>query len=73
MVPLMMRAMRIAVIGDKQQLSHICLLSKQTDLLSMNKAKLFESVCKIGSRVDGIRDLPFFELVEKDERFKTLL
>lgn len=30
MVPLMMRAMRIAVIGDKQQLSHICLLSKQT-------------------------------------------
>ena len=37
----------------------------------INKAKLFESVCKIGSRVDGIRDLPFFELVEKDERFKT--
>ena len=36
----------------------------------INKAKLFESVCKIGSRVDGIRDLPFFELVEKDERFK---
>ena len=33
MVPLMMRAMRIAVIGDKQQLSHICLLSKQTDFL----------------------------------------
>lgn len=37
----------------------------------INKAKLFESVCKIGSRVDGIRDLPFFELVETDERFKT--
>lgn len=36
----------------------------------INKAKLFESVCKIGSRVDGIRDLPFFELVETDERFK---
>lgn len=32
MVPLMMRAKRIAVIGDKQQLNHICLLSKQTDL-----------------------------------------
>ena len=30
MVPLMIRAMRIAVIGDKQQLSHISLLSKQT-------------------------------------------
>lgn len=35
----------------------------------INKAKLFESVCKIGSRVDGIRDLPFFELVQTDERF----
>ena len=36
----------------------------------INKAKIFESVCKIGSRVEGIRDLPFFELVEQDERFK---
>ena len=36
----------------------------------INKAKLFEGVCKIGSRVEGIRDLPFFELIEKDERFK---
>lgn len=36
----------------------------------INKAKLFESVCKIGSRVNGIRDLPFFELIETDERFK---
>lgn len=35
----------------------------------INKAKLFESVCKIGSKVDGIRDLPFFELVKTDERF----
>lgn len=35
----------------------------------INKAKLFESVCKIGSRVEGIKDLPFFELVQKDERF----
>ena len=32
MVPLLLRAKRIAVIGDKQQLNHICLLSKQTDL-----------------------------------------
>ena len=32
MIPLMMRAKRVAVIGDKQQLNHICLLSKQTDL-----------------------------------------
>ena len=36
----------------------------------INKAKLFESVCKIGSRVEGIRDLPFFELMKLDERFK---
>lgn len=35
----------------------------------INKAKLFESVCKIGSKVDGIRDLPFFELVASDDRF----
>lgn len=32
MLPLMARAKRIAVIGDKQQLNHICILSKQTDL-----------------------------------------
>lgn len=32
MVPLLLRARRVAVIGDKQQLNHICLLSKQTDL-----------------------------------------
>lgn len=36
----------------------------------INRAKLFESVCKIGSKVEGIRDLPFFELVQIDERFK---
>ena len=32
MIPLLMRSKRVAVIGDKQQLNHICLLSKQTDL-----------------------------------------
>lgn len=35
----------------------------------INRAKLFESVCKIGSRVEGIRDLPFFELIKQDVRF----
>lgn len=35
----------------------------------INRAKLFESVCKIGSRVEGIRDIPFFELIKQDERF----
>ena len=38
----------------------------------INKAKLFESVCKIGSRVEGVRDLPFFELIQKDPRFQKL-
>ena len=38
----------------------------------INKAKLFESVCKIGSRVEGIRDLPFFELIKEDERFNNV-
>ena len=38
----------------------------------INKAKLFESVCKIGSRVEGIRDLPFFELMKDDERFNNI-
>lgn len=38
----------------------------------INKAKLFESVCKIGSKVDGIRDLPFFELIKDDERFNKI-
>ncbi len=32
MVPLLLRAKRVAVIGDNKQLNHICLLSKQTDL-----------------------------------------
>lgn len=36
----------------------------------INRAKIFESVCKIGSRVEGIRDLPFFELMQSDNRFQ---
>ncbi|MCD8290639.1 MAG: DUF87 domain-containing protein, partial [Prevotella sp.] len=35
----------------------------------INKAKIFESICKIGQRVWGIRDIPFFELVKTDSRF----
>ena len=35
----------------------------------INKAKIFESICKIGQRVNGIRDIPYFELVQQDERF----
>ena len=36
----------------------------------INNAKLFESICKLGSRIEGIRDLPFFELIQQDDRFK---
>lgn len=32
MIPMMMRAKRAVIIGDKQQLSHICLLNKATDM-----------------------------------------
>lgn len=35
----------------------------------INNAKIFESICKIGSKVDGIRDYPFFELIKTDIRF----
>lgn len=35
----------------------------------INKAELFQSVCKIGNLVEGIRDTPFFELINQDARF----
>lgn len=35
----------------------------------INRAKKFESICKIGSRVEGVRDVPFFELIAQDQRF----
>lgn len=34
-------------------------------------AKKFESICKLGNSVVGMRDIPYFELIENDERFKT--
>lgn len=37
----------------------------------ITNAKQFESICKLGNQVVGMRDLPFFELIKKDERFKT--
>lgn len=40
MIPLLMRARRVAVIGDKKQLNHICLLSKQTDLSLLQSNKI---------------------------------
>lgn len=35
----------------------------------ISKAKQFMSICKIGAKVEGIRDLPYFELVKEDSRF----
>ncbi|MDO5394875.1 MAG: hypothetical protein Q4F07_02790 [Bacteroidales bacterium] len=36
----------------------------------ISKAKIFESVCKIGNSVTSVHDLPFFELMQLDNRFK---
>lgn len=36
----------------------------------INKAQIFESVCKLGNYVTSVRDLPFFELIKSDNRFK---
>ena len=36
----------------------------------ITNAKKFESICKLGNTIVGIRDLPYFELIQSDERFK---
>lgn len=35
----------------------------------INRAGLFESICKLGGSVYGMKDLPFFRLKDVDERF----
>lgn len=35
----------------------------------INRAQIFDSVCKLGNNVRAIRDLPFFELIATDPRF----
>lgn len=35
----------------------------------ITNAKKFESICKLGNTIIGIRDLPYFELIQSDERF----
>lgn len=37
----------------------------------ITNAKKFESICKLGNNIVGMRDIPYFELVENDERFKS--
>lgn len=55
MIPLMMRAKRLVVIGDKQQLSHICLLNKQTDLSLMENNNIDDA--RWSYRANSIYDL----------------
>lgn len=50
-IPLLLRAKRVAVIGDKQQLSHICLLSKQTDLSLIINNKIEARWSYLGSSI----------------------
>lgn len=35
----------------------------------ITNAKKFESICKLGNTIVGIRDIPYFELIQSDERF----
>lgn len=35
----------------------------------ITNAKKFESICKLGNTIVGIRDIPYFELIERDDRF----
>ena len=38
----------------------------------ITNAKKFESICKLGNTIVCIRDLPYFELIQSDERFINL-
>lgn len=38
----------------------------------ITNAKKFESICKLGNTIVGICDLPYFELIQSDERFINL-
>lgn len=44
-------------------------LNQYMDFIS--NAQKFESVCKIGHQVNGVRDLPYFQLIQTDDRFTT--
>jgi len=45
-------------------------LNQYMDFIS--NSKKFESICKIWQKVYGIRDIPYFELIESDNRFLSL-
>ncbi|MDE6338365.1 MAG: hypothetical protein K2K97_01085, partial [Muribaculaceae bacterium] len=44
-------------------------LNQYMDFIS--NAQKFESVCKIGHQVNGVRNLPYFQLIQEDSRFNT--
>ncbi|MDE6522800.1 MAG: hypothetical protein K2L17_08290, partial [Muribaculaceae bacterium] len=44
-------------------------LNQYMDFIS--NAQKFESVCKIGHQVNGVRDLPYFQLIKEDPRFEV--
>ena len=37
----------------------------------ITNAKKFESICKLGNQVVSMHDVPYFRLIQEDERFKT--
>lgn len=37
----------------------------------ITNAKKFESICKLGNQVVSMHDVPYFKLIQEDERFKT--
>lgn len=45
-------------------------LNQYMDFIS--SAQKFESVCKIGHQVNGVRDIPYFQLIQEDSRFNTI-
>lgn len=45
---------------------------KLNDYMSfIDSAKTFQCIMKLGGRVDAIKDLPYFQLVKEDDRFKV--
>ena len=55
MIPLLLRAKRVVIIGDKQQLNHICLLNKQTDMQLLRNYNIAEA--RWSYRSNSIYDL----------------
>lgn len=37
----------------------------------VSNAKKFESICKLGNTINGIKDLPYYKLIQEDPRFSS--